>query len=83
MKGIPQGSALEPIRFNIFNNDIDRGVECTLSKFVDDTKLWGADQKDPDRLEKWAQVNLRRMNNSKCSLAPGLRQHPLAIQAGG
>ena len=27
---------------NIFNNGIDSGMECTLSKFVDDTKLRGA-----------------------------------------
>jgi len=75
--GIPQGSILGLVLFNIFADNTDSATECTLSKFAYDTKLCGsantldrgdAIQKDTGRLETSACADLMKINKAKCKV---------------
>lgn len=67
----PSEVILGSVLFNIFVDDIDSGIKCTLCSFADDTKptgavdtLGGRDtfQRNIDKLERWAHVKLMKFH---------------------
>uniref|UniRef100_A0A8C5MT82 Reverse transcriptase domain-containing protein n=1 Tax=Leptobrachium leishanense TaxID=445787 RepID=A0A8C5MT82_9ANUR len=77
VSGVPQGSVIGPILFNLFINDLEIGIESHVSVFADDTKLGKVIQceqdvtslqRDLDRLGDWALKWQMKFNLDKCKV---------------
>ncbi|CAM4632369.1 unnamed protein product [Caretta caretta] len=75
--GVPQGSVLGPILFNLFITDLGTKSGSVLIKFADDTKLGGIAnlekvrdtlQEDLDDLVNWSNINRMKFNSEKCKV---------------
>ena len=73
--GVSQGLVLGPLLFLLYVNDIPEQIECNISMFADDTKIYTAVkdiadsqrlQADLDSLAQWAKDWSLRFNVKKC-----------------
>ena len=82
LQGVPQGSILGPLLFNIYLNDLFYFITDTdVCNFADDTTLYDTDMKLQvlmDRLQKeiktsveWFYLNYMKVNGDKCHLMIG------------
>ena len=77
LSGVPQGSVLGPLSFNIYDNDIPIQVSSSVLQFADDLKMFRVIQDaqdfqqlqdDINKLLAWANKWQLRFNTSKCFL---------------
>uniref|UniRef100_A0A8C5MK06 Reverse transcriptase domain-containing protein n=1 Tax=Leptobrachium leishanense TaxID=445787 RepID=A0A8C5MK06_9ANUR len=85
--GVPQGSVLGPILFNIFISDIAEGINVKVCLFADDTKICnrvdvpgGISQMTNDlgKLKKWWELWQLSFNVDKCKIMHLGRKNPRA-----
>lgn len=62
MSGIPEGTELGPIPFNIFVSNMDSGTECSLGQLTDTSEGRDVIQRYLNRCERWVHVNLMKFN---------------------
>ena len=73
--GVPQGSVLAPIMFQVYINDMSEGLNSYINLFADDAKLMKVIknqgdceelQRDIDKIYKWSQQWKLEFNTKKC-----------------
>ena len=95
--GLPQGSLLEPLLFNIFINDLNYAVpDVSLRLYADDTTLYVSDvspialqfvlNQGLSRLSEWFDANYLLTNNAKTqalSIGPCKYDFDLTLNGSG
>ena len=77
LSGVPQGSILGPMLFNIFINDLDSHLTVNRLFYADDVKIFSSInsitdcellQDNINIIVNWCSVNNLRLNTSKCKV---------------
>ena len=86
ISGVPQGSAIGPLLFLLFINDIPNEIKCNIQLFADGAKIFKTVKneedhqdlvKDLDNLENWAtRLWQMRFNVGKCKVLHLGRRNP-------